>query len=185
MVREILTYPHESLRRPTKPWRLSDELEPLVQDMHDSLEALDHGAALAANQIGVGSRIFVINRSLKDAFGQEHAGFPRAIVNPQVEEIDPETRTEQEGCLSFPGIDVPIKRSVQLTVSFDRWVEGPGWDREGWIRQRWVVWDFMARVFQHEIDHLDGKLFVDYLDHRRKFKIREQMLKRGKRARTS
>jgi peptide deformylase len=132
------------LRTPADPVKNFDrELAGLVRDL---LETVDHPgrAGLAAPQIGVGLRAFSYN--IDDEIGH--------IVNPTIVELSEETQDGDEGCLSVPGIWAPTVRAMHAVVEgFD--VDGKPITLEGT--------GLMARCLQHEVDHLDGKLFLDRL----------------------
>ena len=123
-----------------------------VTDLHrrlaaDMLETMRHtgmGVGLAGNQIGVVERIFVWE------VGEEHG----TVINPVITKRSDETFTDDEGCLSLPGVYYPVERSLEVTV------EGIDEDSQP---VHLNVEGFMARVCQHEIDHLDGVLFIDRL----------------------
>ena len=130
------------------------------------------GVGLAAPQIGKAIRVVVITLDpLKEDF-PEYADFNKAYINPHILEFDDsKTESMDEGCLSLPGINEPVRRPTRIHVKYmdedfnehDEWVEG-----------------FLARVMQHEFDHLDGHLFIDRISPLRKQMIRSklgQMLK--------
>jgi peptide deformylase len=122
------------------------------------------GVGLAGNQVGVVERIFVWE--VEDAHG--------VIINPVITERSEETSHDDEGCLSLPGIVYPVERATSVTVE--------GID-ENAIPLKFEAEGFQARVFQHEIDHLDGVLFIDRLsdEHRKAAlsEIRDQALGLG------
>jgi len=123
------------------------DLERLVDDMIETMEAAG-GAGLAAPQVGVQLRVFVYDAN-------DGAG-PRAVVNPSVS--DPEgSGIYDEGCLSVPGVFVDIERPEAVTV---RWQDLDA----GWHEER--ADGFYARVFQHEMDHCDGRVFLDRAERR-------------------
>lgn len=161
MIRRIVTYPDPFLRKPTREIsadRLGGpEIISLVSDALDTLDATDDGAALSANQIGISERFFVIGKK-----GKLPDGTPSAIFNPRVTSTSSDTLAEREGCLSFPGVSVVVRRPVGATVAYQTIL---GESREIKLDGWW------ARLFQHEIDHLDGRLFVDQLSGKRKIEI--------------
>jgi len=123
-----------------------DELTQLAADMHETMEAAP-GVGLAATQVGRLLRMFVYNA------GEE--GGSGTMVNPQIVWRSEETQEAEEGCLSLPGTYYPVVRALQVRVAaYD--LTGTAIEREGE--------GFLARIFQHEIDHLDGILFIDRLD---------------------
>ena len=132
-----------------------------ITDLHKSLIAsmietmhLAPGVGLAATQIGVLERIFVY--AVDETVG--------ALINPEVVNLSEETDTDIEGCLSLPGIQFPVERSVEVTIR--------GLDENGDPVEIEAT-DLLAIVFQHELDHLDGVLFIDHLpDEMRKEALR-------------
>jgi peptide deformylase len=131
----------------------NDELTELVNDMYLTMDKAP-GVGLAATQVGVGLRIFVYD--YEDAEGNPVRG---EIINPvleigPIEEGEADWDTEQEGCLSVPGERFPLKRADLATVSGVDLQQNPvKIEASGWL----------ARIFQHEFDHLDGILYVDKL----------------------
>ncbi len=174
MILPICTYGHPVLRKvaediaPDYP-----ELDKLIADMHETMDKAD-GVGLAAPQIGLPIRVVVISLDvLKDDY-PEYAGFRHAYITPHIVEVDDsETVSMEEGCLSVPGIHEPVRRATRIRVSYldeqlqphDEWVEG-----------------YLARVMQHEFDHLEGKMFVDRLSALRKQMVRSKLntLAKGK-----
>lgn len=124
----------------------------LIKNMKDTL--LDaHGLGLAAPQVGVSERLILANFQYGKKVGEKYAIVP--LINPEIIHRSQEEELGEEGCLSLPEFFAPVKRCKEITVQF--------LDEEG--RQRILeLSDLNARIVQHEIDHLDGKLFVDYLD---------------------
>jgi peptide deformylase len=123
---------------------VDSDLKRLIQDMIDSLPQ-PGGAGLSANQIGIVKRIFIF----------DNEGQIEACINPHVISISDETEDDVEGCLSLPGVGVPVSRHLTVELEFlDVSGESHRLRAEGWI----------ARVFQHELDHLDGKLILDRTD---------------------
>lgn len=142
------------------------ELKQLIADMFETMVHSD-GVGLAAPQIGKAIRVVVITLDyLKDEY-PEYAGFNKAYINPHIVEFD-DTKVEsmEEGCLSLPGIHEAVKRPTRIHVTYmdedfqphDEWVEG-----------------FLARVMQHEFDHLEGHMFIDHLSPLRKQMIRGKL----------
>ncbi len=148
MIRPILKYGEPVLHRPADPVdTLTPEIQTLVDDMIETMYAAP-GIGLAAPQVGVPLRVFVVDLSV----GRD----PRQLlvfVNPVFVEREG-MQTEEEGCLSVPGFNATVVRPTRAVVR--------GLDREG--RERTVEGTgLLARAFQHEMDHLDGTLFVDRL----------------------
>jgi peptide deformylase len=144
------------LRSRAAPVEEFDEpLKRLIAQMLETLRAEEGRAALAANQVGFLKRVFV----------GEMGGEEYVVVNPVVEERTRERQTDFEGCLSIPGILVEVERAAGVVVS--------GRDAEG-EPLRFEVSGPVARMMQHEIDHLDGILMLDRTDRRsRKRAMRE------------
>lgn len=146
MLRPILVYPDPFLKRKALPVsRVDDRIRELVGDMFETMRAAS-GVGLAAPQIGVGRRVIVV-----DVSPVEPENPPLAIVNPEIVE---RSGSEEcvEGCLSVPGVEGTVPRSESVTV---RGQDGEG----GPVRIR--ATGLLARALQHEIDHLDGILFID------------------------
>jgi len=148
IVLRILKYPHPALRHKTKPLRRVDgELKNFVREMFD-LMYQQHGVGLAANQVGLPYRFFIVNPEGDPAKAPEYAFFNPVIVRRSG------TVEAEEGCLSFPEIYAPVKRSEKVTLSaYNIKGEEVNYDLDG----------FVARVVQHEYDHLDGVMFIDRL----------------------
>jgi peptide deformylase len=148
------------LKKPTKSFDLADPKNPVVagkkfrrKEMSDLIAHMkqvmkrENGVGLSANQIGLPYRLFVAQ--VYDTQGNSKF---YAVLNPKLEKTSRETITHEEGCLSIPGLFGNVPRSQSVTIS--------GYDKNG-KRLKMKAWGLLARVFQHEIDHLDGKLFTD------------------------
>lgn len=145
----IVTLPDPILRKASKPIeRVDDDLRHLMDDMLETMYAAP-GVGLAAVQVGVPRRLIVLDVS-KD----EKQGEPLFMANPEIVALGAETRLHEEGCLSIPEILVEIERPASLTVRF--------LDRVGEYKEI-VAEGLLATVIQHEINHLDGKLIIDFL----------------------
>lgn len=148
MIRPVRIYGDPVLREKAKPVAAFDEsLRELVADMFATMAAYN-GVGLAANQVGVAQRVLVIDLPIDD---ETRARF--ALVNPELSE---RTGLEngEEGCLSIPGVYEDVKRSKRLRVR--------GHNEHG-APLDFVAEGYLARAIQHEVDHLDGVLFVDRL----------------------
>lgn len=172
-IRPVVIFGDPVLHRPTSPVTAFDaELADLVRDLFDTLEAAN-GVGLAANQIGVGRRLFVYDcPTHRGETGSNHRG---VIVNPVLSmaprrewsDID---EAEDEGCLSVPGESYPLVRSA--------WARVRGQDPQG--RQVTVAGvDLFARCLQHETDHLDGLLYLDRLARRESRQARRAVRSQG------
>ena len=137
-------------------------LKELIADM---FETMDHaeGVGLAAPQIGLPVRVVVINLDVLSDDLPEYKGFRRAYINAHILEVGGELESMEEGCLSLPGIHETVKRGNKIRVKYlDENLE----------EHDEVVEGYLARVMQHEFDHLDGKVFVDHIS-----PLRKQMIK--------
>jgi peptide deformylase len=148
VIRPILKYGDGILLEPARPVdAITPEIEQLIDDMIETMYAAP-GVGLAAPQVGMSLRIFVADLSL----GRDPAGLI-VMVNPEFVSRGG-MQLEEEGCLSLPGFNATVVRPTRAVVKgLDR--AGQEYEREGT--------DLLARAFQHEMDHLDGKLFIDHL----------------------
>ena len=148
MIRPILKYGDQILHEAARPIdALTPEITSVISDMVDTMYAAP-GIGLAATQIGVPLRIFVVDISL----GRDPAGLI-VMVNPEFV-LREGMQLEEEGCLSVPGFNATVVRPERAIVK--------GLDRTGAEHEREGS-GLLARAFQHEMDHLDGTLFVDRL----------------------
>src|SRR5499427_4879054 len=148
MIRPILRYGDSTLHDQARPVEtLTPDIERLIDDMFETMYAAP-GVGLAAPQVGVPLRIFVVDVSV----GRD-SGDLIVLINPEFVERDG-VQLEEEGCLSVPGFNATVVRPSRVVVS--------GRDRE-WQEHTQEGTGLLARAFQHEMDHLDGKLFVDRL----------------------
>jgi len=152
---EIVTYPEEVLRQAAEP---IEEIDQGVRDLADKMTEVmfkAEGVGLAAPQVGVGKRLIVVN--LEDDF--------HILVNPELVEASDEKESSEEGCLSVPGPEAPVSRAKKVVVR--------GKDLDG-NEIKLTREGLGARVFQHEIDHINGRLFIDHLsDVERSVTLRE------------
>jgi peptide deformylase len=148
MIRPILRYGERPLHTPaTDVVAFDDQFQRLVDDMIETMYAAP-GIGLAATQIGVAQRVFVIDLSLGRSTGELIV-----MANPSFVAREG-TQLEEEGCLSAPGFNATVVRPQRVVVA--------GLDRHG-NEQTIEGKDLLARAFQHEIDHLDGIVFIDRL----------------------
>ena len=147
-IREILEYPDPRLREVAKPVAaVTPEIQALIDDMAETMYAAP-GVGLAANQIGVDLRIFVL-----DCAGEDEPSDFRVFINPEIFEKDGQV-VWNEGCLSFPGVSEEIKRAEHVKVrALDR--DGKSFEVE--------AHGLLAVAIQHETEHLDGVLMIDKL----------------------
>jgi peptide deformylase len=148
MIYPIVVYGDPVLERPAEQvTEFDDELKKLVDDMFDSMYAA-HGVGLAAPQIGIGKRIAVIDVTFK-----ENPDAKLVLINPEI--IGREGRqTSKEGCLSLPDFHENLTRANVVTVRAQD-AEGKWFEKTGD--------DLLARAFLHEIDHLNGRLFISHV----------------------
>jgi peptide deformylase len=162
-LRTILEFPDPRLRTRAQPVTQFDAaLGTLVDDMLETMYAAP-GIGLAATQVDVHKRVIVIDIS------KEH-NEPVVLINPQILSREGEASGE-EGCLSVPGIFDDVKRAAKIRLRFQ--------DRTGAVQEREHD-DILAVCIQHEMDHLEGKLFVDYLSDLKRERIRKKLLKERK-----
>jgi peptide deformylase len=148
MIRPILRYGADTLHRPAAVVpEITPEIQQIIDDMIKTMYAAP-GVGLAAPQIGVPLRIFVADVTV----GRDPAAL-YVFVNPQFVEREG-MQLEEEGCLSVPGFNATVARPERVTVK--------GLDRNG-VEHQVTGTQLLARCFQHEMDHLDGTLFVDRL----------------------
>lgn len=142
------------------------QLKELIGDMWDTL-ADSEGIGLAAPQIGKAIRLSVIDLDVISDDLPEYKGFRKVFINPHILEYDDtETATSEEGCLSIPGIHEKVGRATRIHV---QWVDEEFQQHDEWID------GYLARVMQHEFDHLDGKMFVDRISPLRKQLIQSKL----------
>jgi peptide deformylase len=159
-IRSILEFPDPRLRTRAQPvTRFDADLHRVVDDMLETMYAAP-GIGLAATQIDVHQRLVVIDISA------EHND-PLVLINPQILTREGEIATE-EGCLSVPGYFDEVKRASKIRVRAQ--------DRDGNVFERDCE-DILAVCVQHEMDHIDGKLFVDYLSSLKRERVRKKLEK--------
>ncbi|MFO0636026.1 MAG: peptide deformylase [Nannocystaceae bacterium] len=159
-VLDVVKYPDPRLREPTHPVEHFDEgLRQLVRDLADTMFAMN-GAGIAAIQVGRFERVFLIDGRVA---GRED-DVPVVFCNPEMIDSGHGISISEEGCLSFPGVFVEVKRP--------RWVKFRAQDQDG----QWFEIEgegLLARALQHELDHLTGRLLVDMVG-----MVKKEMIKR-------
>ncbi len=154
-VREIVTVGHPVLREPTREVSIDElatpEVQQLIDDLIDTMHAAN-GAGIAANQIGVPLRITTIEVNHNPRYPYKPQMPLTVVVNPEIEFLDDELVEINEGCLSVPNLRGNVMRHVSIRVRY--------LDRDG-VAHDEVKRGLTAGTFQHECDHLDGKLFLD------------------------
>lgn len=142
------------------------ELETLIQNMYETLERSE-GIGLAAPQIGLPIRLVIINLDVISEDMPEYKDYIHTFINAHIVEYDEtEKDTSEEGCLSLPGLHEKVVRPTRIRVQYldekfephDEWVDG-----------------YLARVMQHEFDHLEGKVFTDHLTGLRKTMVKGKL----------
>lgn len=161
----ILEFPDPRLRTQATPIsQVDSRIQTLVDDMFETMYAAP-GIGLAASQVDVHERVIVMDLT-------EDRSDPKVFINPEVTVIDDDLGTYDEGCLSVPGFYETVERPKVVEVT--------ALDREGQpFTER--LEGLMAICLQHEIDHLEGKLFVDYLSPLKRQRIRSKLVKEQKR----
>ena len=162
-VLKVLTFPDDRLRTVAKPVALvDDDIRKLVDDMFETMRD-EKGIGLAATQVNVHKRVVVMDVS-------EEQNEPRVFINPEITHKNGETVSE-EGCLSVPNNYAKIDRAEHITVkALNKQGEEFELEAEG----------LLAICIQHELDHLEGKLFVDYLSSLKRDRIRKKLEKESK-----
>ncbi|HVE73401.1 MAG TPA: peptide deformylase [Thermoanaerobaculia bacterium] len=165
MILPIRKYGDDVLRNPAEPVsEIDDKLQKLIDDMIQTMYAAP-GVGLAANQVGVAKRLMIIDLSVGKRTGECHV-----FINPEIIEEQGEV-TEEEGCLSIPDFVEIVSRPERVKLRY--------LDRNGAEREMWGE-GLMARAMCHEIDHLNGTLFVDYLRGFKKDRILKKIAKLSK-----
>jgi len=162
----ILEFPDPRLRTVAAPVKVVDDsIRQLIDDMFETMYEAP-GVGLAATQVDVHQQVIVIDVS-------EEKNQPLVFINPAIEVLDDELREYDEGCLSVPGFYEPVSRPARVRVrALDR--DGNPFELE--------PEDLLAVCIQHEVDHLRGKLYVDYLTPLKRNRIRHKLEKQHRRA---
>ena len=168
-LRDIIILPDRRLRSVSKPVsEVSDDIRTLVADMFETMYQAP-GIGLAAIQVGVPSRVIVMDLSKRD----EAEGEPRVFINPEIVWSSQETSLYEEGCLSIPDIREDVERPSRVTVRYlDLDAKQRKTDAEG----------LFATCIQHELDHLNGILFIDHISKLKRERIIKKFAKAAKRA---
>ena len=172
MKRDIRTFGDPVLRMPSRPIAApTPEICALAEDMIETMFAAE-GCGLAAQQIGETRSICIVfvpeDLDKNEAGERLHPQFegPRALLNPRIVRSSKKTEGREEGCLSFPGIRGTITRPLEIDLEF--------MDLDGKTHAM-TLRDFAARVVQHEIDHLNGVLFIDKMSPAKRFAIKRKL----------
>ncbi len=167
MIKEIVKYGDKILRTVCEEYTPENnkdkDISNLISNLKDTLESVKNGAGLASPQIGVNNRVFV-TRNYRDDNPDEILTF----INPEIVTKSKEKLMVADGCLSIPNIHSETERHSYITVSYLD---------ENFNRVKEELEGFQSVVFQHELDHLDGILFLDLLDEEENVKIQEFILR--------
>ncbi|MBC52767.1 MAG: peptide deformylase [Gammaproteobacteria bacterium] len=166
---DILEFPDSRLRTIAKPvQQVDDALRQVIDDMFETMYEAP-GIGLAATQVNVHKQLIVIDIS-------DDNSAPLVFINPQLEVLDDDLEEYDEGCLSVPGFYETVSRPRQVKVK--------ALDRDGEAFEM-IADGLLATCIQHEMDHLNGKLFVDYLSTIKRQRIRSKLEKAHKQAATA
>jgi peptide deformylase len=167
-VREILILPDKRLRQVAEPVKKIDAgIRKLIDDMFETMYEAP-GIGLAATQVGVKKRVFTIDLAKK-----EEPKNPQVFINPQIVWFSAEKSTHEEGCLSIPEFYSEVERPAQVKVKY--------LDMEGEPREVEAN-GLLATCLQHEIDHLNGILFIDHISKLKRDRVIKKFAKAAKRA---
>lgn len=159
----VYLYGHPVLRKVSEPVTPDyPDLQKLIADMYETMYTSE-GVGLAAPQIGRNDRIVVIDASPVGDSYEECRDRKMTLINPEIEILDDEPVTRYEGCLSLPGLSEKVKRVEKIRL---RWVD------ENFQEHDEIISGFLARIVQHECDHLEGKMYIDHIT-----PIRKQLIK--------
>lgn len=153
---EIFPIGHPVLRQSAQP--LVNPTNPELQTLIEQLmitAVTTQGVGIAAPQVGQSQRVFIVASRPNERYPHAPLMPPTAMINPRLLSHGIEKEKDWEGCLSIPGLRGLVPRYRQIEVAYT--------DRAGKLQQRQLT-DFVARIFQHELDHLDGKLFLDRVE---------------------
>ncbi len=163
---EIIKFPAPILRQPARPFeRVDEDVRRLLDDMLETMYDAP-GIGLAAPQVGVSRRALVMDIARDDA-----PKAPLFMINPEIIERGDEGRTHEEGCLSLPELFAEVERPASCRVRY--------LDRDG-RAQEIVCEGLLSTVVQHEVDHLDGVLFIDHLTRLKRHMLIRRFLKAQK-----
>lgn len=159
MIYPIVIYGNPVLRKKAEPISADyPALNTLIDDMFKTL-IKSGGVGLAAPQIGLSIKLFILDLSVMADDEPQYATFKKVFINPEIIEFSNETEIAEEGCLSVPGLSERVKRSLSVTIRyFD----------ENWQEHTETYTGFPARAIQHEYDHLLGTVYVDKISPIRK-----------------
>jgi len=162
----VYIYGHPVLRRETIPLTKDyPDLLKLIDDMFETMYAAE-GCGLAAPQVGLSIKLVVIDTDvLKEQF-PECKDRKLVLINPEIEVLDGEEVSRSEGCLSLPGLSENVNRVEHIRL---RWLD------ENFVAHEEEMSGFLSRCVQHEVDHLNGKVYMDHVSTTRKLLIRNKL----------
>ncbi|HEX8384407.1 MAG TPA: peptide deformylase [Sphingomonas sp.] len=164
----IVEIPDPRLRLVSKPVeQVDDAVRALIADLTDTMYAAK-GIGLAAIQVGVDRRVLVIDLQEGEDEGGRPIRDPHAYVNPEVVEVSEELSSYNEGCLSIPEQYADVERPARARV---RWLDERGEQHEEWLE------GLLATCMQHEIDHLNGVLFIDHVSRLKRDMVLKKLAK--------
>jgi peptide deformylase len=166
-LRDIILLPDKRLRKVSKPVvKIDDEIRALVADMFDTMYDAP-GIGLAAIQVGVPLRVVTMDLSKKDDHRE-----PAVFINPEIVAFSEEKSVYEEGCLSIPDIHEDVERPARVTIRYLD-LDGTPWEAE--------ADGLFATCIQHEVDHLNGVLFIDHISKLKRDRIVKKFTKVAKR----
>jgi peptide deformylase len=167
-LRDIIILPDKRLRSVSKPAvAIGDEIRTLVADMFETMYEAP-GIGLAAIQVGVPSRVIVMDLSKREAEAE-----PRVFINPEITWSSEEKSLYEEGCLSIPDVHEDVERPARVKIRY--------LDLEGKVHEEDAEGLF-ATCIQHEVDHLNGVLFIDHISKLKRERITKKFTKAAKRS---
>lgn len=159
----IFLYGQQALRKATSEISFDyPGLKELIENMYETMTKAD-GVGLAAPQVGLSIRLFVIDLSALGEDDDKYKDYKKTFINPEILEFSEETCSYEEGCLSLPDIHENVVRSAEIKIKYQD---------EQFVEHVETFNEFAARVIQHEYDHLEGKVFTDRIA-----AIRRQLIK--------
>ncbi len=166
MILPIYLYGHPVLRKVAEEIGPDyDNFKKLIEDMWETMYHSE-GVGLAAPQVGLAIRLFVVDGTSMVEDFPELEGFKRVFVNPTIIEKSETKCSDGEGCLSIPGIREDVSRPDRILIRYQN-------ENFEWLEEE--LHNYAARIVQHEYDHIDGKLFIDYLSPLRKRLLKSKL----------